>query len=294
MDKLNPVLQATPLTTQATPSVLSWFTYESTAGVFTSSEFAWLQAAGWRPLAIVIENTRTWYALQRKIISPERVLQDLVSSYTDAYNEGRQLNDQRYDDLVVIYTSLLDKTEDSLNAIEADDGAYETLVESILTSIGSDFTAHSADVTGDLDDWGASLLAEINARFDAELSKAQQSLVDRGLYNGTMWTTTSAGVERERTRALLAAQDQIKQRQLELKHKVYDYRVDMRTRILAARDRLRAFLATARDRQIAVRNATAEALARFVERREDGYPDLSEVGRLAAALGGGSATSLSA
>ena len=44
----------------------------------------------------------TTYVLRRRIIKPENVLDDLVQSYTDAYNEGRQLNDQRYDDLTVM------------------------------------------------------------------------------------------------------------------------------------------------------------------------------------------------
>lgn len=288
MDKLAPVIRDTPLTTKQPSAVSNWFTTEATAGIFTPAEFAWLQAQGWRPTAIVIERTRTWYALSRRVIRPEAVLQDLVTGYTEAYNEGRALNDQRYDDLVLLHTALLDKTEDAFNAQEAADGVYEGLVESIVAAIGTDFAGYSAEVTGSLDAWGDSLLAEVNARFDAELSKAQQGLIDRGLYNGTMWASVSAGVERERQRALTNAKDQITQRRLELRHKVNDERANMRTRVLAARDRLRVYLSNARDRQVAVRNATADALARLVERREDDYPDLADVGRIAAALGGGS------
>lgn len=293
MEKLTPVIRDTPVTTALTPAVSSWYSSEATAGIFTSSEFAWLQAQGWRPVAIVIENTRTWYALSRRIIKPESVLQDLVGSYTDAYNEGRQLNDQRYDDLVVLYTALLDRTEDTFNTLEEGDETYEALVEAIVTAVGTDFDTYSADVTGTLDAWGTSLLAEINARFDAELDKAEQNLIDRGLYSSTMWTTISAGVERERTRALTDAGDKITQAQLALSHKVYDEQQGMRSRVLAARDRLRVYVTSARDRQVATRNATAEALARLVERREDGYPNLAEIGRLAASLGAGSAESFS-
>jgi len=297
VDKLVPVLQETPLTTQSGASVSSWYQSESTAGTFSQSEVAWLVAQGWRIASSVTENTdtgtRTWYGLTRRSIRPESVLSDLVQSYTSAYNEGRTLNDQRYDDLVVLYATILDRTEDTWNAIEHDHETYETVIGEILTAVQTGFGDYSADVNGDLDDWGTSLLVEINARFDAELSKAQQSLIDRGLYSGTMWTTISAGVERERTRALIAAQDQITQRQLELKHKVYAEQVGMRARLMESRERLRTFLTNARDRQVATRNATAEALARFVERRDDDYPDLSQIGQLAAGLGAGSPESFS-
>ena len=293
MDKLNPTFQATPVTTQATAGVSSWFTSEYTGGIFTESQLGWLHAAGWRVTAAVIENTRSWYALTRRVVKPENILRSLVSDYTDAYNEGRQLNDQRYDDLLVLYTAVLDKTENAFNALETDDDAYEVLIEAIVTAVGTDYTTYAADVDDDLDSWGTDLLAEINARFDAESSKAQQSLVDRGLYSSTMWVTFSAGVERERTRALNNANDQIEQRQLELKHKVYAEQQSMRGRMLEARTRLRAYLSSARDRQVVVRNAAAETIGRLVEARTDGYPDLSEIGQLAASLGAGSAQAFS-
>jgi hypothetical protein len=294
VDKLEPVIRDTPLTTQTSPSISGWYASESSSGYFTGSEFAWLQAQGWRPTAIVSENSgRTWYALTRRIIKPEYVLRDLVSSYTRAYNEGRQLNDQRYDDLVTLYLAVLDKTEDSLNELEDDHANFQTLIDTHLAQVTSDHATYAADVDGDLDAWGTSLLAEINARFDAELSKAQQSLIDRGMYSGVMWTTTSAGIERERTRALTDAQDKITQAQLALKHKIQAELTSMRDRVFAARERVRAFLSGAVDRHLAVRNGAAEALGRLVERRDDDYPDLSEVGRLAAGLGAGSAEAFS-
>lgn len=294
MDKLNPTFQDTPVASQAQPGVSSWFTTENTSGVFSDSQLAWLNAQGWRVTGAVIENTRSWYSMRRRVIRPEAVLDELASSYTDAYNEGRTLNDRRYDDLLTIYTNVLSETEDTFNTLETDDDAYEVLIEALITALGTDYTTYAADVDDDLDDWGTDLLAEINARFDAESSKAQQSLLDRGLYSSTMWTTISAGVERERTRALNNANDTIEQRQLELKHKVFNEQQQMRQRTLAARDRLRTYLSSARDRQVAVRNQAAEALGRLVERREDGYPDLAEIGRLAASLGAGSAEAFSA
>ncbi len=301
MDKITPSFQETGVTTKVAESVSSWFETESITAELNQNQIGWMLAQGW-VIGSTREITRTYgstaittteYTLYRRSVSPQDVLADLVASYTSAYNDGRTLNDQRYDDLIVLWSAVLDKSEDSFNNLEAGDETYETLIGSLVSGIDTDFDTYAADVDGDLDDWGTDLLAEINARFAAELSKAQQSLVDRGLYSSTMWTTISAGIERERTRALNNANDTIEQRQLELKHKVYAEEVSVASRVLAARDRLRTFLHAAKDRQVAIRNSVVDALARLVEGRTDSYPDIAEIGRLATALGAGQPESYS-
>lgn len=288
MDKLNLVWQDTGLVNEVAANPFTWYVTETTSGYFTQSELAFLTAQGWRPYLTDLTGANVLYYLSRQVIHPALVLRDLIASYTTAYNEGRHLNDQRYDDVLLLYAVVLDKTEDTLNSNADLDTTHKALIESIIAAMEAAYSAYATDVDGDLDSWGTSLLAEINARFDAESSKANQSLIDRGLYTGLLTTNASTAVERERSRALAQAQDTITQRQLELKHKVYDEGQAMRDRILLAYERLRSYLAGALDRQIAVRNAAADALGRFVERREDDYPDLTEIGRLAAALGQGS------
>lgn len=287
MDKLNPVFQATPLTTQVARSASAWYGVETTSGYYTATELSWLTAQGFRVYFTDLTGPNAFYSLIRRRLFPEAALNALIEDYTAAYNEGRQLNDQRYDDLVVLYTTILDKTEDALNANETDNATHEALIESIIAAMQSAYSSYASDVTGDLDDWGTSLLAEVNARFDAEASKAAQGLIDRGLYSGLLATNASGSVARERSRALAQAQDTITQRQLELKQRVYDQGMDMRSRILSAYERLRAWLASSVERQVEIRNRAAEALGRLVENREDGYPDLAEIGRLAASLGAG-------
>lgn len=290
MDKLNPVFQATPVTTQVARNPGSWYITETTSGYYTPSELAWLNAQGWKLYYTdaLSHAPQVFYSLVRFRIEPSLVLHDLIADYTAAYNEGRQLNDQRYDDLVTLYTSVLDKTEDTFNANAALDTAHDALIRSIIAAMEAAYAAYALDVSNDLDSWGTSLVAEVNARFDAELAKAAQALIDRGLYTGLLSVNASASVERERTRALATTNDQIQVRKTELKQKVYGDGMEMRSRILSAYERLRSYLASALDRQVAVRNAAAEALGRLVEGREDGYPDLNEIGRLAASLGAGS------
>jgi hypothetical protein len=254
---------------------------------------AWLYAQGWQNERINYDDYgHATGSLFRRVIKPESVLDDLVESYTEAYNEGRQLNDQRYDDLVVLYKAVISESQDEWDSLLTEDATFETLIGNLVTKIESDHSTFAADVDGDLDDYGDSMRLQINARFDAELSKAQQALADRGMYNTTTWPTTSAGIERERTLALTDLEDKITQQQVALKQKVQAELTSMRGRVLAARDRLHATLTGARDRRLAARNAIVEALGRFVERRTDSYPSLDEIGKLATALGAGSAEAL--
>ncbi len=249
---------------------------------------------GWQIKNINYDNSgNATGTLQRRAIKPESVLDDLVESYTDAYNEGRKLNDQRYDDLVVLYKAVLSESQDEWDSLLSKDDAYEAVIEALISSIVSDHSTYAADVEGSLDDYGDSIRLQINTRFDNELTKAKNSLVSRGMYNSTLYETLSAGIERERTLALTDVEDKITQQQLDLKNRVHAEKVSMRSRILAARDRMHSMLTGAADSRLAARNAVVEALARFVERRTDSYPDLAEIGNLAASLGAGSPESYS-
>lgn len=289
MDKYTPVIQATPVTPEVPATVSQWYATETTSGAFSPSQIGWLHAQGFLVTSYSkVGASPALWALARRVVKAENVLQSLVTSYTNAYNTGRTLNDQRYDDLVTLYTSLLDRTEDSYNLLETDDTSYEGLIETLIAAIGTDHTAYDTDVSGDLDNWGTDQLAEINARFDAEKAAKKIEIKTRGMYTSLQWATTSSGVERDRTRALNQINDIIEQRQLELKHTIQTHLDGVRTRVEASRTRLRTFLHSSKDKQVALRNAAASALARVIEDRTDGYPDLASIGRLAAGLGAGS------
>lgn len=293
MDKLNPQLQDTPLIDYeaAAPSYIT----EATGGWYSDATVAWMMAQGWRPTKVTRitdtdGNVTTFYVMQRKVVDSQATLTTLIGRYNQAFNEGRQLNDQRYDDLVVLYTAILDKTEDTFNTLEADDATWEAATEVLIGAIETDHTAYDADLDDELDTYGTSQTDDINTRFDAELSKGKQSLIDRGVYSTTLWTTMSAGIERERARALADLQDKITLQKVQVKNQIHDHRVSSRARVIEARERLRSRLRDAQDRHVEVRNAVASALASFVERRTDSYPDLAEAGKITALLGGGSAS----
>jgi len=289
MDKLVPVFQPTPVSVQSAFTIGNWYETEVTSGYFSNADLAWMMAQGWRvSLVINYPTGEKFYQFTRRVLKPEKALKDLISSYTDAYNDCRQLNDQRYDDLLVLWLSVLDKTENSFNTLETKDTTFEGKIETLITAIESDQTSYDADVDGHLATFGTTQTADINARFDSESTKAKQALIDRGVYSTTLWTTMSAGIERERNRALNDLTDRITLQELEIKHRVQAQRVSSRDRIVASRERLRSQLRDGVDRQVLVRNQVAESLHRLVEGRTDSYPDMSEVGKVAGLLGAGS------
>lgn len=302
MEEIIPDLQPTPLTTMVPEPISTWYTTE-TMQTTDADQLPWLYAQGWKLYSSVTHteafkeiygtSIRDKYYLWRRSLKPEAALDSLVKSYTDAYNEGRQLNDQRYDDLIVLYSAVLSKSQGVFNDLEASDETYNTLIQSIIASIGTDHTAYSGDVNGDLDEYGISMRLQVNIRFDNAVSAAKQALINRGMYNSTTWTSTYAGLERERSLSLTDLEDKLMQQRLALKHKVHGELTSMRSRVMAARDRLRDTLHNASDRRLTARNTIVEALARFVEARTDSYPDLAEIGKLAAALGAGSPESFS-
>jgi len=307
MEKINPLSYAfsNTIVPETILDASGWFeteyievTIDSFLEGSSGAYIEWYMAQGW-----VVYDKLTWYdphggtfaagggyavtkySMSRRKLQAERVLQSMITEFTDAYNEGRQINNKRYDELVAIYNVTLDRSQDELNLIEAADGPYELLFEAILSSMGTDFSGYEADVDGALDDYGDSMRLQINTRFDNELAKARSELVTRGMYNTTIWTCASAGIERERTLALTDLEDKLTKDQLALKDRVYTLKADFRAKTLAARDRLRTQLGDGATARLNLRNQILLAMLNFMERRTDDYPGIDGLANIAAQLG---------
>jgi hypothetical protein len=260
----------------------------------TDDQLMWLLAQGWIVYRIIVHNLLgiggetyyTWF-MMRRVISGEKTLIALVEDYTDAYNEGRELNDQRYDDIVALHAALTDETQDELITLVTNNTTYDALIEALITSISADWTAHDTEISGDLDAYGTAQVARINTQYDSELSKAQAHLVNTGMYNTLTWTSASAGIERERAVALNEFNDKLIIQQVGLEERLYAAKTQMRDRILAARDRLFRGDHTAAIIREELRTRVITALCNFMERRTDSYPDLTAIGNAAAELGAG-------
>lgn len=299
MDKINPLSYITDNDPVAiTPrDATDWY---DTVNIVIHTEttrddqLVWLLAQGWIVYQIAINNVGTdnqyytWW-LTRRVISGEKVLAAMTEDYSNAYNEGRDLNDTRFDDIVSLFAVVSDKMQDELVLLDAKDATYDGLVETLLTSIESDFTSHDSEVSGDLDSWGTSQVTRIDSQFDSELSQAQNTLISNGMYNSTTWASVSAGIERERARALNEHNDRLIDKQLDLEKHLYVARSTTRDRILAARDRLFTTVHTAAMSREDMREKIITTLCNFMERRVDSYPDLTAIGNAAAELGAGTA-----
>ena len=358
MDHIIPVITDWTPTSETAMTAANWFKdeyLEVTLDVDEKGMLGWFMAQGWDVTsssensivgdqATVVKSIT--YQLRRRKLQSELVLQSMINEFTGAYNEGRELNDTRYDEVVTIFTTMLDKTEDELIALEADDDTYDGVIEALITSLSDDFdalddsitaiieamqTSHDAyktiidametEVEGDhdtyetaiealtvlvessnddhdttmttltdgmdtqnasyasslsilsgvmvsdystmsaliesvigsiesdystfsssmsgvLSDYGVSIRAEINTRFDNKLTSTRQDLVSKGLYNSTLWVSVAAGVERERTFSLNDVADKITQQEISLTQSVYREQAQMRERVISARDGL--------------------------------------------------------
>ncbi len=306
MDKINPMsyIVDTDPVPEAVLDASGWFETEYMtiqASDPNAAYLEWYMAQGWTVYKTIAVQTiapsptlpEGWkekiYCLKRRKLQSERVLNDLIRQFTGAYNEGRSINDQRYDEIVSIYNVMLDKTEDDINTTEGSGYDYTADIEALIALFETDFNTYVADVDGLLDEYGDPRLADINIRFDNELSKARQTLIDRGLNNTTVWASVSAGIERERERALSDAEDKIVDRKILNKTKIHEYRTDFRNRTLLAYERLMALKRDNKLTPLKYRNDVLSAMLNFMERRSDEYPGLDGLANIAAQLGYGEA-----
>lgn len=261
-------------------------------GPDTGNYLPWFLAQGW----IVYDTQETDigpsggvyqynYKLKRRKLQSERVLKDMISEFTSAYNEGRSINDQRYDEIVTIFSVMLDKTE--TESVKIGNAGYNfcSQIEALMLQFEPDFNLFKAEVDGVLDDYGTSRIADINAQFDNELAKARQGLIERGLNNTTAWASVSVGIERERARALSDANDKIAERKLGVSAKVYEARESFRNRTVTAYERLMVLKRENLFTPLKLRNDILSAMLAFMERRTDDYPGLDGLANLAAQLG---------
>lgn len=246
---------------------------------------AWHYAAGWRAVSTTGSGSTILYRMERRKLYTEAALNALVASYTNAYNTGRYINDARYDDIVALYAAAMDKSEDELNDLEDDEDAYEVLVQTIMGSMYSEYTTHSTNTSDALDDWGSSERTRIDNDFDAREAAQEASMRAIGIYTSTTYQAMNNGLTRDEAEADGILEDKITQRQLEQDNLLYNQRVEIRTKVLDARNRVMQILHKQGNDRTQLRNAVVEAISNFAERRTDSYPDISEIGKITAALG---------
>lgn len=253
----------------------------------------WYLAQGWvtynKTSGVDVVNGHNFYYtilhMRRRKMQSERVLNDMIREFTEAYNEGRMLNDQRYDEIVALYNVMLDRSENEANALTSIYTNYDDVINRIITGLPQNADDYAAKIDGLLDGYGTSMRDEINIRFDNELAKARQDLVSKGLFNATVWTTSSSGIELLRSRALAELEDKIVERKLASAGDVQRIKMEISNRLEQAAYRL---MEAKRNRAFGAsefRNAILTAMLNFMERRTDEYPGLGDLAGIVAQMG---------
>ena len=232
-----------------------------------------------------------WYAyntvlLQRRRMDAEKVLKDMVGSFTDAYNEGREMNNERYDELVACYLLMLQQTQEKTDAFaDLDTSTFQPLADMVVDSVQRALREYKATV-GDLPaDWLSSRTTEINDRFNALLAEAMQKMVDAGTYNSTVWPTTAAGIERDRQKALDDLKDEMVTLKVDVYGRIATMTADVGQKLLDCGIRI----VEARQKMLLgpqeLYNTVVKWMLDFMERREDDYPSLDSLVTVAERLG---------
>jgi len=279
MDKIDISSYLTDYTiTDKVPStVLDFLVVEYVYMIAPSPQlFNWFMAHGWGASTYSFSDPSviTDYAIMQRVqFNETAVFQKMVTEFTNAYNEGRTLNDQRYDEILAVYTAMLDKTEDAMNLLETDEDTFESLVNAVISNLSTEYTTHDTEISGDLDDWGDSQRTRIETQFDNLLASKQSEMISRGLVSTTSWDAIEVGIERERADALTVLEDKIVEAQLNLDKYLYQAQVDIRMKFLDARSRLMDMLHKQGSVRNEIRNTIVNALSGFAERRTDEYPN---------------------
>lgn len=233
-----------------------------------------------------------WHAffkvrLQRRRIQAESVLEDMVKSFTDAYNEGRQVNSDRYDEIVSLYALMLARTESEANAVfsslSPDD--FKPLAKAVTDAVKKALEDYKAAV-GDLpSEWMQSRIDEINRKFDALLTSTQSELVTKGLYNATVWTAAQSGIERDRQSALNDLKDDMVTLKIEAYGRIATITADVGQKLLDCEIRIIEAMQKMLVGPTELRNTVLKWMLDFMERRDDDHPSLESLVTVADKLG---------
>lgn len=250
-----------------------------------------------------------WFAwsrirLVRKRLQGDRVAQHMINQLVSSYNEGRSINTQRYDELCRLYASLVISTEKAvgdINTMSVTPESFMGLVDGIVSKMRSvplpeseSLSEIASKIDMRMEAWLDGRRADINRQFDARIEQAKSQMVTNGTYNGVVWPTVASGIERDRQYALNDLNSAIADFESNLagvKARLFDAKVTLfeaqqrrETGIMEVRVRLQEAAAKVaneiidnRVNLVNLRNAVAQAMYAFMERRDDDYPDIESV-----------------
>lgn len=215
---------------------------------------------------------------KRVRINPRVLLKHMIGEFTKGYNEGRRLNDQRYDELVKLYAALAVKTQEDANRVSLSGFDFSPLVEQMVRGILALPDDYGRKVDAVVATIGGGGELAINERFDELVAKAKSDLVSRGLWNSTLYAATIAEIERQRAIAL----DEARAKNASLKLSALDAAASLRTKLA---DAILSLVERQTYKPAELRFNALKAMFDFMERRTDDYPGLAEIAGIVKQIG---------
>jgi len=293
--RINPTFQdISPIEAQ-TPNAGGWYLTSSIGGL-PEEAVPFMLAQGFEisgvfPLPDINGNLNNVYSMGRTRLNNARVVSDLLQSFTEAYNEGRTANDKRYEDIIRLWTEMLDKSEEHIDGAKVELENEIVLHMTTLDALETEYDTFFADVRDDLSNLNITLNADrirVNNQFDALVAAEGQRLASRGFYSAALISSITAGVEERRALALTEVSEREQRLIADIalrKNQVYVDVLRMRSGIIDTKmgltNRKQEFLKY----QLDERNRTLVGLFGFVEKREDTYPGLGAMAQVSASLG---------
>lgn len=286
-----PSFSPIPIVNQANPAGQWWFT--RTVGGVPEDAVPAMLASGyeidWAMPGLF--GAPTTYGLRKTRLEHINVVSDLLRSFTDAYNQGRQVNEMRYADILQNFTQLLAASESDFDK-ESSEIAGEVAVNiDTLSSLESRYDTFFDQINSDIDSLSLTLDADRQRAgndFDAVFGRESQNLASRGFYSSALISSINAGIAERRALALndIAEREQrLRADLLVRKNEIYVDVLRMRAGLIDSKisvaDRRQEFMKY----RIDERNKLAVSLFGFVERREDTYPGLGAMAQVASSLG---------
>jgi len=152
------VVDLTPTPESALP-VAAWMLTFYAADV-PDDALPWLLAQGWQIVSIRYDNTTTpptpYYDLTREGMANSAVLQSLVNVYTRVYNEGRLINDLRYENIVANWSSMVSAMTTHVTAMATTSNVFASIwlgrLDAVMAEVETDVLVNKTDLQTYADD----------------------------------------------------------------------------------------------------------------------------------------------
>lgn len=212
-------------------------------------------------------------------VNSDAIFSDMISEYTRAMNEGRQVNEQRYADILGGYRDLRDEAGQMHSQRQA--SLQQNLDQDLARVTQGHQNRYDAGMQL-LQGMGGQEAQRINRDFHNQQAGMGADLARRGLNTSSISHSMGQGIERNRQEAKGDLSDQMRREKLAA-------HMGFSGDALGAEQQQRQFRTGMMDRAAQGRmqdmtNIPRDTLS-FMERREDTYPSLDQLTQLASVLG---------